>query len=197
MKKKMMLALGMAAIAATSVTLAASRVNQAVMQDVPAVKAMAAQATIVSGVTASNTASVNIRGKALRALDNQWQQQVAIGKGPLLSKTMDNPLVQALKADIAKSDGRFVSALVMNNKGMNVAQTAVTQHYLQANRSVWHKPYRGSADTVYISRSYLDKQTGQRAVTISVPVLNQQHQAIGALAVNVDYNRLDLTAKGS
>lgn len=184
MNKTMMLSMGVAAVAASSFAIAAN-VSATATPDVAAVKAIAAQENIITAVQTSNHDTADLKRGDITNLDQQWRQQISQGSGALISQTMESETAKALKKTVADSQGQYSGALLMNDKGLSVAQTYETKTYSQYTRNVWKKTYRVGADAVYVSRGRRDGEIKQRYITIAVPVVGKQHQVIGALAVDV------------
>lgn len=170
---------------AMSASRVATQIAEVTAKQMPAIKSIAAQSNVIDAIKTSNRVTTELRGKALRGLDEQWRQQIAQGGGQLIDQTQkDNALAQALHHDIQQSHGVYRGALVMNNKGINVAQTMLTKHYFQKGRSVWRKPYKLGQD--YVSQATRDKSTGKRYIMMAVPVNNAQQKRIGVFAMQVN-----------
>jgi len=190
MKKSYKFAIIGATTAAMSLSFGMDKVTTAALKEVPAIKKIAQSPLVIKAITTSNRASTAIHGKALSSLEAQWRTQLHAGKGPLLTKTMQNPLAQSLKTTISNSSGAYLGAIVMNNKGLNVAQTIYSKNYSQQKHVIWQRTYKVGSGAIYISRSRFNKHLGKRMVVIAVPVLNQKKQPIGAFAMDVNFTGL-------
>lgn len=192
MKKPLTYTLTVTALAATTLSFAVDRITTAALKDVPNVQKMAQQANIVKAIEASNTKAASVHGKAIRALEAQWTQELAKGQGPLIDQVMKNPLAESLKTTFQNSKGKYLDGIVIDDKGFSLAQTYFTKHYSQKNHVVFKKTYKVGPKAVYISKSHFDKSIGKRVVTIAVPVVNAKAQPIGTFAVDVNFASLGI-----
>ena len=87
--------------------------------------------------------------------------------------------------------GQVLEIFVMDNRGLNVAQSDVTSDYWQGDEAKWKKTYSVGPDAVFVDEVELDEssQTFQAQISMSIkdPATNA---VIGAITVGVNVDEL-------
>ncbi len=105
----------------------------------------------------------------------------------LLGRPASKRLMQ-IKADGA---GIFTEIFVMDNKGLNVAQSDVTSDYWQGDEAKWKKTYQAGPDSVFIDEVEFDESTQTYQSQVSLPITDPESgEAIGAITVGINVELL-------
>ena len=111
----------------------------------------------------------------------------------LIDSTMNNPLAAFLRDKKAASDGMIFEIFIVDNKGLNVAQTDPTLDYMQGDEAKFQKTFLVGPDAVFIDAVAPDDgvNVAQANMSIKDPQLGQ---AIGAVTIGVAVDRLSQAA---
>ncbi|TDQ66477.1 hypothetical protein ATL17_0474 [Maritalea mobilis] len=120
------------------------------------------------------------------ALDAQWRAEVDADAKPLIDDLMSRPLSNYLKSVQDNSQGVLTEIFVVDAKGLNVGQSAVTSDYWQGDEEKWQIPFNSGG--VDIGEIELDDSTGAVQSQVSVPVRDDKGNIIGTatFAVRVE-----------
>lgn len=165
-----------------------SALKEFAMKDV---KVMAADADVISQIQAQNLKSSQLDQTQITALDNDWRSQVGQENAPLISSILNSDLSKKLSAMQKDSQGVITEIFVMDNKGLNVAQSAVTSDYWQGDEDKWQQTYLVGPNAYHISEIEEDESTqkfqSQVSYAISDPISGK---VIGAITVGVNVEEL-------
>jgi hypothetical protein len=107
----------------------------------------------------------------------------------LIDSTMSNPLATYLTEKKAAANGLIFEIFVVDNKGLNVAQTDPTLDYMQGDEAKFQKTFLVGPDAVFIDEAAPDGgvNVAQADMTIKHP---KTGKAIGAIIVGVVVDKL-------
>ena len=107
----------------------------------------------------------------------------------LIASTSENPLAEYLKQKKAAADGVIFEIFVVDNKGLNVAQTDPTLDYMQGDEAKFQKTFLVGPDAVFIDEAAPDNgvNVAQADMTIKNP---KTGKPIGAIIVGVAVDKL-------
>ncbi|MDC5852618.1 hypothetical protein [Vibrio europaeus] len=155
------------------------------------VKAIASDADVVSAIKIQNQESSQLDQNQITSLDNDWRSQVGQSNAPLITSKLSSELSKKLASMQESSQGVITEIFVMDNKGLNVAQSAVTSDYWQGDEAKWQQTYLVGSDAYHISEIEEDESTqmfqSQVSYAISDPISGQ---VIGAITVGVNVEEL-------
>ena len=69
----------------------------------------------------------------------------------MIDKLLSDPVSQWLMDQESATAGFVTEVFVMDNKGLNVAQSAVTSDYWQGDEAKWQQTYLVGPDALHIS----------------------------------------------
>lgn len=146
---------------------------------------------LVEAVKRSNEAQGDLTEAEIAELDQQWRDEVATGGGALTDEVMARPLSEWLQGQQAALDGLITEVFVMNDKGLNVGQSALTSDYMQGDEAKWQETYGEGAAALFIDEVEFDESTGAFQTQVSATVIDPAtNEAIGAITFGVDLDRL-------
>jgi hypothetical protein len=124
------------------------------------------------------------------ALDKQWRAEREKSEQPLITAVLSSPLSGYLTRIQANSLGLYSELFVIDAKGLNAGQSAVTSDYWQGDEAKWQKTFPVGADAVFIDKPEFHKETGTWRAQINL-TLAKAGQAIGAITVEVNMTELE------
>lgn len=146
---------------------------------------------LLDALRAQNTAHDGLSEDEVIALDQQWRAEANSGDGPLISEVLSHPVSTWLLDQQNATAGFVTEVFVMDNLGLNVAQSAVTSDYWQGDEAKWQETYKLGNDALHISEVEFDDSTGyyqsQASMTITDP---DTGEAIGAITFGVNVQSL-------
>ena len=148
-------------------------------------KAIASAPTVISAVEEQNRLNRYIKPTEITKLDNQWRAQYGKADATLISLMMETPLSDFLRNIHLQEKGIITEIIVMDNKGLNVGQSAITTDLWQGDELKWEKTFLAGPGSYYASPERHDDSTGVRQIQVSYTISNALGKAIGAVTVGV------------
>ena len=146
---------------------------------------------LILSVREQNTTNAELEQAAIDALDLEWRKEVKENGGELISEMMSRPLSGVLKQAQAHTAGMITEVFVMDDKGLNVGQSAVTSDLWQGDEAKWQEVFPADGLDMHVSDVEFDASTGFYQVQVSMPVsdpISQTH--IGAITFGVNVQPL-------
>lgn len=125
-----------------------------------------------SSVVQQNEVTSSYDQAKIDELDSQWRAQVDADQKPLIDELMGRPLSNYLKSVQENSGGVLTEIFVVDAKGLNVGQSAVTSDYWQGDEDKWKIPFNSGG--VDLGDVELDESTQVVQSQVSVPVRDDQ-----------------------
>jgi hypothetical protein len=146
---------------------------------------------LIAAINAQNVEHENLTEDAVIALDQQWRAEAGNNGGPLIEKLLSAPVSKWLLEQQQATAGFVTEVFVMDNKGLNVAQSVETSDYWQGDEAKWQQTYSVGPDALHISEVEFDDSTGfyqsQGSLTISDPSTGE---VIGAITFGINVQSL-------
>ncbi len=189
MKKLTALAFGvvLTAVAATPV-LADGHVTKVQKYLNEEVRAWLSSAELVKTVDQQNLNHLGLTAKDIDTLDQRWRQEKLRGTGDLMRSKLNNELSAFLRGVKAASGGIITEIFIMDNKGLNVAQTDPTGDYMQGDEAKWQKTYGKSGMAVFIDE--VEEDGGMNVAQASLTVTHDNGARVGAVTIGINVDAL-------
>jgi hypothetical protein len=146
---------------------------------------------MIAAIKAQNAQHADLSEDDVIALDQQWRAEAGAGGGPLIEKLLSDPVSNWLLAQQEATAGFVTEVFVMDNKGLNVAQSAETSDYWQGDEAKWQETYSVGPDALHISEVEFDDSTGfyqsQGSMAITDP---ETGEVIGAVTFGINVQNL-------
>ena len=187
------LALGGLAFAALASGAAALEPYQAPMQRFAeeTVHAWISDPAVISSIRAQNVKHAEIDQARIDQLDQQWRMEVRAAERPLIDGILANELSRFLARAQGGAGGLVTEIFVMDNKGLNVGQSAVTSDYWQGDEPKWRKTFLAGPGVVFIDEIEKDESTQTFQSQVSMSVTDPASgEVIGAITVGVNVDVL-------
>lgn len=146
---------------------------------------------IVSAVKKQNAQHASLSDADIQRMDKQWRSETGGSAQPMISKVLANSLSGFLKKKTEASQGLYTEIFVMDNKGLNVGQSAVTSDYWQGDEAKWKKTYLAGADSMHIGGVKKDESTQSFQSQLSLPIVDPaDNKVIGAITIGINVEQL-------
>jgi hypothetical protein len=147
------------------------------------VKLAANAPEVIAAVQEQNAANSGITPDQIEALDRQWRAEQKVKGGPLSNAKMFNATSEFLKGFKTAANGPIVEIFIMDNKGLNVAQTDPTSDYMQGDEDKWQKTFGAGPWMTFVDEP--EEEEGKKTVQVSTTLVDND-VAIGAMTVTLD-----------
>lgn len=154
-------------------------------------QAIVSNSDIISAINEQNMKNSNLSDADILALDKQWRAQIGDANAKLISDKLNRPLSKELVKIQEESAGKITEIFIMDNKGLNVAQSAITSDYWQGDEAKWQQTYLIGPKAFHISEVEEDESTqmfqSQVSHAISDPATGK---TIGAVTIGINVEEL-------
>jgi hypothetical protein len=151
----------------------------------------AANSHLIKAIQAQNVRHSVLTQSQIESLDRQWRAEVGADHRPLIEELLGRPVSIFLASIKKQHHGTVMEVFVMDNRGLNVAQSDVTSDYWQGDEAKFKKTYPAGPDAVFVDDVEMDEstQTFQSQVSMSIkdPATNA---VIGAITVGLNVDAL-------
>ncbi|MDP5085634.1 MAG: type IV pili methyl-accepting chemotaxis transducer N-terminal domain-containing protein [Yoonia sp.] len=146
---------------------------------------------LIAAINAQNAAHADLTEEAVIALDQQWRAEAGNGGGPLIESLLTAPVSTWLLDQQVATAGFVTEVFIMDNKGLNVAQSVETSDYWQGDEAKWQETYSVGPNALHISEVEFDDSTGfyqsQASLSITDPATGE---VIGAVTFGINVQNL-------
>ena len=156
------------------------------------IKGWTANPAIVAAVKAQNGKHAGLAQADIDALDKKWRAETDAGSKPMIDELLGRPASKELAGYKNGGEGLFTEIFVMDNKGLNVAQSDVTSDYWQGDEAKWKKTFLAGPDALFIDEVEFDESTQTYQAQVSVSIADPDSgESIGAITVGVNVELLE------
>ncbi len=146
---------------------------------------------LIEAIKVQNDRHAGLSEDEVIALDQQWRAEAGNGGGPLISELLAHPVSAWLRGQQTATAGFVTEVFVMDDKGLNVAQSVETSDYWQGDEAKWQQTYQVGPDALHISDVEFDDSTGfyqsQASIAIKDPASGE---VIGAITFGINVQNL-------
>ena len=148
-------------------------------------------------VLAQNKKHADIDQAMIDSLDKQWREERKKEDQPLIASTLTNPLSSYLTQIQAASLGLYTEIFVMDFKGLNVGQSAISSDYWQGDEAKFQKTYPKGVGAFFIDEPEYDEDRKIWRVQLNATVSDSKETPIGAITVEFNLTELARRAEQS
>ena len=145
---------------------------------------------LIDAIAEHNIKSKSYKQDKIDALDRQWREEIGASDQPLIMSILSTGVSRYLKKVQMESDGLFTEIFIMDQKGINVAQSAITSDYWQGDEEHWIHSYKAGTNAIAIGHMNVDESTQILQSHISIPIVDNWGKPIGAITIGVDVQML-------
>lgn len=145
---------------------------------------------VIDNLTKQNEISANYNESNLKALDNSWRGEYRKINQPTINQVLTSELSQFLQKKMADSQGVFTEITIIDSKGLNMAQTIISEDCWNVGKPRWDKTFKEKSYVPYISDVYYSDKTNKFQVEVSFMIISND-QPIGVIDAGIDVEQLD------
>jgi hypothetical protein len=145
---------------------------------------------LIDAIKAQNDRHATLTSEDIAGLEETWRAEFSGGGGSAITSTLTHPVSGWLKEQQAATAGFVTEVFIMDNQGLNVAQTNLTPNYWHGDDIIWRDVYLAGPDALHRGDVEFNEGTGFYQTQVSLPVTDPTTgTAIGAVAfgINVQY----------
>lgn len=146
--------------------------------------------SLISALNAQNSEHASLSQDDIDTMDQTWRGEIGAGNAPLINGILNREASGYLRQRKDEADGLITEVFLMDNRGLNVAQSDLTSDYWQGDEAKFQETYGVGPGAIHISEVELDESTGTYQSQVSMVVTDPDSgAAIGAITfgVNVEF----------
>ncbi len=126
--------------------------------------------TVIHAIRKQNEEHAGLTQSDIDSLDQQWRAEAEASGGPLITQILSRDTSQYLLDKRQQSDGMVTEVFIMDNLGLNVAQSDPTSDYWQGDEAKFQKTYSMGSGSIHIGEVELDESSGSYQVQVSLAI---------------------------
>ncbi|MCP5404758.1 MAG: hypothetical protein H6922_00825 [Pseudomonadaceae bacterium] len=143
-------------------------------------------AVIVEAIKAQNAKNAGMDQAAIDAADKAWRAETKADAKPTIDAILATPASGELKAMVDGSDGFYTEIFVMDNKGLNVAQSGQTSDLWQGDEDKFSRSFGAGDNGYFTDEVQFDESSKSFSTQVSAAVKDPATgKAIGAVTFGV------------
>ncbi len=151
------------------------------------VKAWVSDPIVIKAIRDQNKRHANLSQGDIDAMDKKWRAETSATYRPMIKRTLANNLSRFLAQVSKEQHGVVTEVFIMDNRGLNVGQNAVTSDFWQGDEAKWKKTYLVGPNAILIDEVELDESTQTFQSQLSMSITDQATgKVIGAITVGID-----------
>ncbi|MBE9557114.1 MAG: hypothetical protein IMF08_09685 [Proteobacteria bacterium] len=155
------------------------------------VKGWISDPALIDAIKAQNGKYAGLSQADIDALDKKWRAETDASVKPMIDEVLGRAASKKLVGHKNSGEGLFTEIFVMDNKGLNVAQSDTTSDYWQGDEGKWQKTFLAGPDGLFIDEVEFDESTQTYQAQVSVSIADPDSgEAIGAITIGVNVELL-------
>jgi hypothetical protein len=107
---------------------------------------------------------------------------------PIMREMLSNAVANEIRK-VCGTMPQVGEVFVMDNQGANAGQNALTSDFWQGDEAKWKKSFNEGKGGVDVGKASLDKSTNEVLQQVSLPLINEQGEVIGAICFGLRINQ--------
>lgn len=145
---------------------------------------------VLKSIQIQNINHKDLTQDGIDKLDKKWREQTKIKNQPLISSLLNRPLSVYLTRIQAHSGGIYNEIFVMDNKGLNVGQSAMSSDFWQGDEDKWQKTYLKSANQKFIDKPEFNESRQVWVVQYNIAITDKEGKNVGAATFEINLSEL-------
>lgn len=151
------------------------------------VKVWISDPAVIKAIKRQNKQHANLSQGDIDAMDKQWRAETKASNRPMIKRVLSNGLSRFLKQVSKEQHGIVTEIFIMDNRGLNVGQSAVTSDFWQGDETKWKKTYLVGPGAMIVDEVELDESTQTFQSQLSMSITDPANgKVIGAITVGID-----------
>jgi len=127
-------------------------------------------ATVIDAVREQNEKHAGLSQSDIDALDQAWRNQADSGSQPMIDDLLSRSVSEYLRVQQSESGGLITEVFIMDNHGLNVAQSDATSDYWQGDEAKFQKTFGAGSGTIFVDEVEFDDSSGSYQVQVSLTI---------------------------
>ena len=147
---------------------------------------------LLDAVRAQNAEHAGLSQDDIDTLDQTWRGEIGANNAPMINQILNRAASSYLRDQKDAANGLITEVFLMDNRGLNAAQSDLTSDFWQGDEAKFQQTYGMGAGSIHISEVELDESTGTYQSQVSMAVTDPDSgELVGAITfgVNVDMLR--------
>lgn len=141
---------------------------------------------VINEIRSQNADHDGFSQSQIDELDQTWRAQADAKDQPMIDGILARPASKYLKDRQKESSGLITEVIVMDNLGLNVAQSDPTSDYWQGDEDKFQQTFPKGAGEIHVSEIEVDESTGSYQVQVSMTISDPESgEAIGAATFGI------------
>lgn len=149
-----------------------------------------ANEVVITSIENQNIRYADLTQARIDELDALWMKQINAEDQYLIAAILSNPASAYLTRIQAHSVGKYVEIFVMDNKGLNVAQSSISSDFWQGDEDKWQKTYDASKGAVFVDKPEYNEKEKRWTVQYNTAITNAKGDNIGAATVEINLTEI-------
>jgi hypothetical protein len=145
---------------------------------------------VIDSLNKQNEEQAALLESNLLVMDNNWRSEYRKVNQPTIGPVLASELSQFLKKKAVEGEGVYTELIIVDAKGLNIAQTVISENYYNAGKPRWEKTFRAKSYAPYISEIYYSDETSKFQVEVSFLIVSDG-QPVGIVVAGIDVEQLD------
>lgn len=145
---------------------------------------------IIETLKAQNAANMRLTRPEIEALDTEWRNEVNRPSHPLIDRVLATPLSGFLREKEEEAFGSITEVFVIDAKGLNAGQSAITSDYWQGDEEKFTESFEKGPEAVFVGVARKDESTQTLQSQVSITIVDEHNKPIGAIVVGVNLEQL-------
>lgn len=141
-------------------------------------------------IDSQNRKYASVTEQSINDLDNQWREETKKTDQPLIAAILSSPLSNYLTQIQAASGGLYTEIFIMDAKGLNVGQSAITSDFWQGDEAKYQKTFSQGMNVVFVDEPEYNEATQTWRVQVNMTISNGSQKPIGAITVEINLTEL-------
>lgn len=147
---------------------------------------------LIGAVKAQNAEHAGLSQSDIDSMDQTWRAEVGSANPAMIDNVLSRTASVHLADKQEASQGLVTEVFVMDNLGLNVAQSTVTSDYWQGDEDKFRQSYGNGVGAVHIGEVELDESSQTYQSQVSVTLLDPDtNEAIGAATFGINLEMLE------
>jgi len=138
-----------------------------------------------------NQKHASLTQEEIDKLDEKWRSEREQADQPLITAVLSSPLSNYLTRIQANSLGLYSEIFVIDSKGLNAGQSAITSDYWQGDEAKWQKTFLAGPKAVFVDEPEFNEDTGTWRVQVNLSIEDGSGNAAGSVTVEINLTELE------
>ena len=155
------------------------------------VREMLAAPIIVQAIRHQNRLREDVQQAEIDQLDQTWRTEVDFdGAQPLIAAALGSPASTFLLREQASSKGLYNEIFIMDEHGLNVAQSSVTSDFWQGDEAKYQNTFPRGSGAVFVDEPEFNDEFGIWVTQINMTI-DDNGTPVGVATIEINLTKLD------